>query len=119
MTQITGVATVWLPVTDMQRAVGFYADTLGLKVTQQEDEWAELEADGLKIGLNARREETPGGEGGAVLALRPDAELEQAVEDLGAKGVRFNDGISDHPWGRIANFSDPDGNALQLFTPPA
>lgn len=118
MTHVTGVATVWLPVTDMQRAVGFYADTLGLKVTQQESVWAELEADGLKIGLNARDEETPGGEGGAVVAFRPNTELEQAVEDLGAKGVQFNDGISDHPWGRIANFVDPDGNALQLFTPP-
>lgn len=119
MTQIIGVATVWLPVTDMQRAVGFYADTLGLTVAQQQEQWAELEADGLKIGLNARKEETPGGSGGAVVAFRPDTELETAVEDLGAKGVQFNGAISDHPWGRIANFSDPDGNALQLYTPPA
>jgi len=118
MTQLTGVATVWLPVTDMQRAVGFYADTLGLRVKQQQDEWAELEADGLTIGLNAREEETPGGQGGAVIAFRPDAELETALEHLGGKGVTFNDGISDHPWGRIANFSDPDGNALQLYAPP-
>ena len=119
MTKVTGVATVWLPVTDMQRAVGFYADTLGLEVSEQQDAWAELEAGGLKIGLNARDKETPGGEGGAVIAFRPDDELEKAVEELGAKGVQFNGGISDHPWGRIANFSDPDGNALQLFTPPA
>lgn len=119
MTRVTGVATVWLPVTDMQRAVSFYADTLGLHVSQQEDEWAELEADGLKLGLNARDEESPSGGGGAVVAFRTDDELEQAVEQLGGKGVQFNDGISDHPWGRIANFCDPDGNALQLFTPPA
>ena len=103
----------------MQRAVSFYADTLGLEVSQQQDEWAELEADGLKIGLNAREEETPGGEGGAVVAFRPSDELETAVEDLGGKGVVFTDGISEHPWGRIANFTDPDGNALQLYTPPA
>lgn len=118
MTKVTGVATVWLPVTDMQRAVGFYADTLGLAVAEQQEQWAELEADGLRIGLNARDEETPGGEGGAVVAFRPSDELETAVEELGAKGVQFTDGISDHPWGRIANFSDPDGNALQLYTPP-
>ena len=119
MTKVTGVATVWLPVTDMQRAVGFYADTLGLEVSEQQDEWAELKVGGLRIGLNARDEETAGGDGGAVVAFRPDDELEKAVEELGAKGVQFNGGISDHPWGRIVNFSDPDGNALQLFTPPA
>ncbi len=118
MTKVTGVATVWLPVTDMQRAIDFYSGTLGLKATQQEPEWAELEADGLKIGLNAREEETPGGEGGAVVAFTPDTELEQAVEELGGKGVEFTDGISEHPWGRIATFHDPDGNALQLYTPP-
>ncbi len=115
-TQLKGVATVWLPVTDMQRAVGFYADTLGLEVKQQEDEWAELTANELTIGLNAR--EDPAGDGGAVVVFSPDTELEQAVEDLGAKGVEFTGGISEHPWGRIAAFRDPDGNALQLFAPP-
>ena len=119
MTQITGVATVWLPVTDLTRAVEFYSGALGLAVSQQEDAWAELEAGGLTIGLNAHEEETPGGEGGAVVAFRPDGELEQAVEELGGRGVAFNGEISDHPWGRIANFSDPDGNALQLYTPPS
>jgi predicted enzyme related to lactoylglutathione lyase len=118
MTQITGIATVWLPVTDLSRAVDFYSGTLGLTVGQQEDAWAELKADGLTIGLNARDEETPGGEGGAVVAFTPSGELEQAVEELSGQGVSFNGEISDHPWGRIANFTDPDGNALQLYTPP-
>jgi predicted enzyme related to lactoylglutathione lyase len=27
------------------------------------------------------------------------------------------DGISEHPWGRIVTFKDPDGNDLQLYTP--
>ncbi len=116
MPQITGVATVWLPVSDMQRAIGFYADTLGLEVKSQEDEWAELTADGLTIGLNAR--EDPAGDGGAVVAFRPAGELEAAVEEFGGKGVEFTDGIADHPWGRIAAFRDPDGNALQFYTPP-
>ncbi len=119
MTQITGVATVWLPVTNMQRAIDFYSDTLDLKATTQKPEWAELEADGLKIGLNAHEEETPGGEGGAVVAFQPSGSIEDAVEELKDKGVEFSDGISDHPWGRIATFKDPDGNVLQLYTPPS
>jgi catechol 2,3-dioxygenase-like lactoylglutathione lyase family enzyme len=34
-----GVATVWVPVSDMDRAVAFYRDTLGLEVKSQSDDW--------------------------------------------------------------------------------
>ncbi|MDP9384296.1 MAG: VOC family protein [Actinomycetota bacterium] len=34
------------------------------------------------------------------------------------KGVEFAGGISDHPWGRVATFRDPDGNDLQPYEPP-
>ncbi len=37
---------------------------------------------------------------------------------LRGKGVEFASGISDHPWGRVATFRDPDGNDLQLYEPP-
>lgn len=58
----SGVATVWLPVKDMKRALSFYGDTLGLEVTKETDEWSELDANGLMIGLNAR--ESSGADGG-------------------------------------------------------
>jgi len=116
--ELQGVSVVWLPVSDMQRAVGFYSDTLGLSVDSQQDEWAELSTDGLKIGLNARDEETPGGEGGAVLAFRPAASIDEAVSDLKGKGVDFAGDVSEHPWGKVASFHDPDGNSLQLYEPP-
>ena len=49
---IKGVAAVWLPVTNMERAVAFYGDTLGLAVTEHDNDWSEIDANGLKIGLN-------------------------------------------------------------------
>jgi len=115
---VHGVAAVWLPVDDMQRAVGFYRDVLGLSVTRQESDWAELEANGLRLGLNASESETPGGEGGAVVSFQPDGGLDDAVQELQAQGVSFAGGISEHPWGRIAAMHDPDGNSLQLYEPP-
>ena len=115
---VQGIATVWLPVNDMDRATGFYADTLGLQLKDNHGEWAELEADGITIGLNARDEEKPSPEGGAVIAFRPAEGLDEAVERLSGEGVEFVDGVSDHPWGRIAPFKDPDGNSLQLYEPP-
>lgn len=109
-----GVATVWLPVTDLDRAIGFY-DGLGLSTKSKDDDWAELEADGLTIGLNAH--ESPAGGGGAVIAFRVD-DIEAAVSEYEGKGVTFTDGVSKHPWGQIAPFQDPDGNDLQLYAAP-
>jgi predicted enzyme related to lactoylglutathione lyase len=114
---IKGVSAVWLPVDDMDRAVKFYGQTLGLSVNQHDDDWSEVEVDGLKIGLNAR--ESPSGDGGALIAFSADGEIEDEVERLKGEGVQFTGEISEHPWGRIAPFADPDGNDLQLYAPPA
>jgi len=113
---IKGVAAVWLPVTDMRRAVAFYGETLGLEVTEHDGDWSEVDGNGLRIGLNGT--ESPRGDGGALVAFQPDGELEREVERLTQAGVEFSDEISEHPWGRIVPFRDPDGNDLQLYAPP-
>jgi predicted enzyme related to lactoylglutathione lyase len=114
---IKGVAAVWLPVTDMNRAVSFYGDTLGLSVTEHDADWSVVDANGVKIGLT--RSESPAGDGGALIAFQPEGDIEQEVDRLKGAGVEFSDEISEHPWGRIVPFKDPDGNDLQLFSPPA
>jgi predicted enzyme related to lactoylglutathione lyase len=116
---IKGVAAVWLPVQDMGRAVAFYGDTLGLTVTQHDDDWSEIDANGLRIGLNGSPQETPHGDGGALVAFQPDGDIEDEVARLKDAGVTFPDEISEHPWGRIVPFKDPDGNDLQLYAPPS
>ena len=116
-----GVSNVWVPVSDMDRAVAFYRDTLGLGVQSQSDEWTELDADGLTVGLNGRASEQTaraGTPGGAVLALRAEGSIEDEVSSLEGRGITFPGGIADHSWGRVAAFADPDGNELELFAPP-
>jgi predicted enzyme related to lactoylglutathione lyase len=41
------------------------------------------------------------------------------VEQLRSEGVEIAGDITEHPWGRIATFEDPDGSDLQLYEPPA
>jgi catechol 2,3-dioxygenase-like lactoylglutathione lyase family enzyme len=113
---IHGTAVVWLPVTDVQRSLAFYRDTLGLEEVRAADGWAELDANGLHIGLNAT--ESPSGGGGGVIAFQPEGGLDAAVEQLRGDGVEIAGEISEHPWGRVATFKDPDGNDLQLYEPP-
>ncbi len=108
---------VWLPVSDIDRSLEFYTGRLGLEEEQRDSQWAELKAGGLRIGLNAGRQESPAGDGGAVIAFEPDGDLDGAVSELREQGVSFPGEISEHPWGRIATFKDPDGNDLQLYEP--
>lgn len=114
-----GVAAVWVPVTDMDRAVAFYRDTLGLEVSMQQADWSEIDANGLKLGLNAREGASKSADGGAVVTFQPDSSIDDEVQELRGKGVEFAGGISDHEWGRIAPFKDSEGNDLQLYSPPA
>ncbi len=113
-----GVASVWVPVDDMDRARAFYRDTLGLAEGKVTEDWSEFDADGLMIGLNAR-EGTGHSHGGAVITFQPDGGIEAEVQRLQEAGVEFPGGISEHPWGRIAPFRDPEGNDLQFYAPPA
>jgi len=113
-----GVAAVWVPVDDMDRAVGFYRDALGFDVRDQQPQWSEIDANGLMIGLNAREGTAAHADGGAVISFQPEGELEAEVDRLKAAGVDFTGGISDHDWGRIIPFKDTEGNDLQLYSPP-
>jgi predicted enzyme related to lactoylglutathione lyase len=38
----------------------------------------------------------------------------KAFEELKSRGVKFETGVLEYPWGFIAVFVDPDGNRLQL-----
>ncbi|WP_069711868.1 VOC family protein [Curtobacterium sp. ER1/6] len=114
----SGVAAVWVPVSDMQRAVAFYRDALGLTVKSEDDDWSEIDANGLLIGLNGRESAGPSSDGGAVVSFQPDGRIEDEVADLKAKGVDFAGDVSEHPWGKIIPFKDSEGNDLQLYSPP-
>ncbi len=112
------VAMVWVPVDDMKRAIGFYAGTLNLDVKDESDDWSEIDAGSLTIGLNAREGTAVHADGGAVITFTPEGSIDAEVERLQAAGVEFIGGISDHPWGRIVAFKDSEGNDLQFYGPP-
>jgi predicted enzyme related to lactoylglutathione lyase len=115
---IKGVANIWMPVQDIERAVDFYENVLGLPVVKRDGSWAEVDASGVTVGLNGREPEGAEVEGGPVLTFQPEGGLEEAVDDLKERGVEFPAEISEHDWGRVATFKDSEGNDLQLYEPP-
>lgn len=113
-----GMTTIY--VTDMDRAVDFYTNTLGLAMIYRAgNEWCGVDAgDGLKIGLHpaSPRGPRPGSNGGTIAGFNVTAPIDDAVASLRAKGVPFQGPIVDDANGsvRLAFFSDPDGNDLYL-----
>jgi predicted enzyme related to lactoylglutathione lyase len=79
---LEGVAVVWMPVQDIERAKGFYADTLGLTITNEDGDWAEVDANGLTLGLNGREPSGAKGEGGPVVTFQPEGSLDERVSSL-------------------------------------
>ena len=115
---LSGVAVVWMPVQDIDRAKNFYGTTLGLPITKEDGDWAEVDANGLTIGLNGREPAGAQADGGPVVTFQPEGTLEETVDELQNQGVELPAGISEHPWGRVATFKDSEGNDVQLYEPP-
>lgn len=111
-----GNATIF--VSDMQRAVSFYRDTLGLDlVFQAGDHWAEIDAGGgLHLGLHpaSARNPAPGTPGGITVGLAVDEPIAQVVATLEQRGVIFHGPVVDEGRLALAFFADPDGNPLYL-----
>lgn len=117
---VTGVDFVSLPTRDLSAAMEFYGEVLGLprsSVWQRAGEeplGAEFETGTVtisliaaeKIGIEPRPAAVP-------IALRVD-DVEAARAELESRGVAFKGDIIDSGVCHMANFSDPDGNALML-----
>ena len=98
---IRGVANVWMPVQNIDRAVNFYENILGLPVVKRDGPWAEVDANGVRVGLNGREPEGVESEGGPVLTFQPESSLDDVIADLKERGVEFPAEISEHYWGQV------------------
>jgi predicted enzyme related to lactoylglutathione lyase len=112
-----GNASVY--VSDMDRAVAFYTNQVGLRLRNRVGTtWAEIDAgNGLIIGLHpAAPPDTPAaGTPGAInIELAVTEPLEDVLAALSERGVKINGPIKEYDAVRIASFSDPDGNAIVL-----
>lgn len=104
---------VTLMVSDFERAVTFYTQTLALPLTERYgNEWAEVSLSGLTIGLHPAGETTPEA-GTSSVGLEVD-DIDAAVAALKAKGVSFEAEIRDSEMIRIIPFKDPDCHTLYL-----
>ena len=111
-----GNATVF--VSNMENAVQFYTEVLGLRLTNRfGDHWATVDAGkGLTIGLHpaSPKHPAPGTKGGMMLGLEIGISIEQAITRLTDRGVKVG-GTIRSPEGNFIDFEDPDGNPIYLW----
>ena len=112
-----GNATVY--VSNMDAAVRFYSEVLGLKLTNRfGDHWATVQAGKtLVIGLHpwSAKFPSPGTKGSIQIGLvvSQDVRIEEYAARLRQRGVDVSDIIKSVE-GNYVSFTDPDGNLIYV-----
>ena len=116
---ITGVHTIGVPVTDQDRALGFYMGTLGFEKRMDADmgggrRWVEVAPPGaaVSVALIRSHEDLPTGVETGIRFLAPDADAVHA--DLAAGGVDVDEVLRWPGVPPMFAFRDPDGNGLEI-----
>ena len=114
-----GNVTVY--VSDLDRAVKFYTQTLGLESKMHiPKHYAQVEGPGITIGLHPEGRNPSGsnsprpGHSERLLIGFSVENLEEAVGKLKERGVKFSKVNDNDKEIRLAYFTDPDGNPLYL-----
>lgn len=113
-----GMFLAWIVVADIKEAIKFYTEVIGLTLAEFNEMygWAELIGPaGARLGLaqECSTSEIKAGKN-AVMTLSV-ADIEQAREDLKAKGVNLLGEIMEVPGiVKMQTFKDADGNMFQL-----
>ena len=121
--QIRGVDLVMYRVTDMDRSISFYRDTLGLELSMVADSehWAEFSVAPTTLALLKAENipydvgiEIPPFQPGSTAAFLAVDNIENAVKELEEKGVVIAAAPfeSSTCWGGV--ILDPDGNGIHL-----
>ena len=110
--KLKNVAFVMYPVTDMERAIAFYRDALGLRQDGLDNTfWVEFDVAGTTFGIgNFEQVGKPGT--AQSLAVEVD-DMAAARAELAQRGVESSEPF-ETPVCFISMISDPDGNQVCL-----
>ncbi|HKP34819.1 MAG TPA: VOC family protein [Sphingomicrobium sp.] len=98
-------------VSDMDAAVAFYRDTLGLAPTFESPFWSEFDTGETKLALHPASEENPAGS--VQLGLGTE-DLDNFYATGQAQGLVFTSPPTDMHGTRIARFRDVDGAEISV-----
>ena len=113
------VSHVMLGVSDFNRSVAYYRDTLGFSLQQQFESFAFFDGGAITLALSGDIWNHAGKAPGAMQVVLGVDNVKASYAALKAKGVEFVNeprNVNGRDW--AANFRDPDGHLLSIFGPP-
>ena len=106
--------TLMVYVHDMPRAVAFYRDVLGLPIVQESPAWSQFDlGNRVALGLHIAMGETKSPQPGWVPGFQV-ADVRAARERVAAAGGQIAQDFHDIPGGVVLEFTDPDGNHIDV-----
>ena len=114
---IDGVVGVIIWTEDLERLLGFYRDTLGLRPYSVQPGFASFKWGDMRLGVGTHSHVVgKTKEPFRVMVNLGVSDIHAAYDLLIAKGVEFTRPPEQEQWGGwVSTFSDPDGNTLQLM----
>lgn len=119
--QIRGVDLISYRVTDLDRSISFYRDTLGLEQrTEPSGHWVEFSLPPTTLALfkaeNIPYEEADYGafKPGSTMVFLAVDNVKNALKELEEAGVEVAHGYFEAPGCCNATIKDPDGNLIHL-----
>jgi catechol 2,3-dioxygenase-like lactoylglutathione lyase family enzyme len=116
---LNGMGMILLGVSDLERSVAFYTETLGLRLKSQMPGFAFVDAGPVTLVLSEPLGRALGNHPGAVEIVWPVDDVRSAHETLRSRGVTFiaePRNVTGRDWSAV--FTDPDGHHLSIFGPP-
>lgn len=114
---LSAIGQIAVTVADVDRAIAFYRDTLGLRPLFQFPGMGFFDCGGVRLMLSRPEGAGPGN---SVIYFKV-ADLDEAFRELAGRGLKFEQEphivarLPDHNlW--MAFFRDPDGNLLGLMS---
>ena len=108
-------SSAYYVVNNMDQAVSFYQDILGLEVKFRDgDRWTQFDVNGVGVALADPSEGSVPPGGGATVVLEVE-DLGEMREKLAQNGVTVNATVDMGGHGKYFTAVDPAGNIVQIF----
>lgn len=110
------VGSVILLVSDMERSIDFYKNTLSLPLKNSSHDWAEFFKDGTTLALHPMKKKLKDNIGSRVgmLVGFMVSNMDETYQKLKKNHVKFLKEPSDESFGKHAIVVDPDGYMISI-----
>jgi lactoylglutathione lyase len=108
------VGAVILLVSNMEKSIKFYSDTLELPIKTKSKDWTEFFKNDTVLALHPARKKSNLKTGSGILVGFEVSDLSSTMKKLREKKVRFFKRPKEEPFGKHAIVQDPDGHLISI-----